>query len=263
MNLQLLTEQTCTLARNVGQYILNEIRELSDKDISVKMQNNFVTYVDIESEKKLVKELGLLLPDSGFISEENTIDQEKVEYIWIIDPLDGTTNFIHQLPIYSISIALSKNDEIILGVVYEINNDECFYSWKGAHAFLNKIEIEVSKSNSLNSSLIATGFPYYDYSRIDNYLGLLKECMKRSQGIRRMGSAAVDLAYVACGRFEVFFEYGLNPWDVAAGAFIVEQARGNVTDFRNQKNYISNKEIVASNNSTHEEFMNILNKYFA
>lgn len=263
MDLQLLTKQTCSLAKNVGQYILSEIRKLSEKDINVKMRNNFVSYVDIESEKKLVKELGLLLPGSGFITEEDTIHQEKAEYTWIIDPLDGTTNFIHQLPLYSISIALSRNDEIILGVVYEINNDECFYSWKGGHAFLNKTEIEVSKSNSLNNSLLATGFPYYDYSRIDNYLGLLKECMKRSQGIRRMGSAAVDLAYVACGRFEVFFEYGLKPWDVAAGSFIVEQAKGNVTDFRNQKNYISHKEIVATNNYTHEEFINILSKYFA
>ena len=151
--------------------------------------------------------------------------------------------------------------EVILGVVFEINTRECFFSWKGGNAFLNDAQIEVSSTKFLNDSLIATGFPYADFSSLDNYLDVLRSFMKSTRGIRRFGSAAVDLAYIACGRFDAFFEYGLHTWDVAAGAFILQQANGIVTDFNGSNNFIFNKEIVASNGYLHNIILSQVKKY--
>ena len=262
MNLEKITIEVCNLARDTGRYIYSEADSFSKSDIELKDRNNFVTYVDKESEKRLIKGLSMILPGSTFIAEENTVEQKVSDFTWIIDPLDGTTNYIHQLPVYSISIALMKENEIVLGVVYEINNDECFYSWKGAPAYLNQAEIKVSPRTSLDDSLIATGFPYYDYSGLESYLALFKDLMKKTRGIRRMGSAAVDLAYVGCGRFDAFFEYGLHPWDVAAGAFLVKQAGGKVSNFSSTPEYLFTKEIVASNNIIHSKFMELVANFF-
>ena len=155
-----------------------------------------------------------------------------------------------------------NKEEVVVGVVYEVNLDECFYAYQGSKAYLNGKEINVSKAEKLRSSLVATGFPYYDYGRMDPYLNLFEEIMRSSHGLRRLGSAAVDLAYVACGRFEAFYEYGLNPWDVAAGVLIVKQAGGKVSDFRGGNNFVFGKEIVASNNLMHDEFLSVVKKYF-
>ncbi|MAY83671.1 MAG: inositol monophosphatase [Flavobacteriales bacterium] len=219
-----------------------------------KSLNSLVSYVDKTAEQMIVETLSELLPEAGFIAEEGTSDKVGDQYNWIIDPLDGTTNFLHGLPVYAVSIALQFQDEdededgdIVLGVVYEVNRDECFYSWKGGKAFLNNEEISVSKESNVKDSLFATGFPYYDYERIDSYFEVLKHLAQNSRGVRRMGSAAVDLAYVACGRFGAFFEYSLHPWDVAAGAFIVQQAGGEVFDFKGGDNWLHGKEILATN----------------
>jgi len=146
-----------------------------------------------------------------------------------------------------VSIALQRNNEIVLGVVYEVNQDECFYAWKSGGAFLNQKSIHVSQNEHLKDSLIATGFPYYDYERVDSYFEVLKRIAQNSRGVRRMGSAAVDLVYTACGRFDAFFEYSLHAWDVAAGAFIVQEAGGKISDFSGGNNWLFGKEIVASN----------------
>jgi myo-inositol-1(or 4)-monophosphatase len=182
--------------------------------------------------------------------------------MWVIDPLDGTTNFIHGLPCFSISIGLLLKNVPILGVVYEINLDECFYSWQGAPAYLNGKEIHVSDRSHLRDSLLATGFPYHDYSRLEKYLALFNWCLKNTHGVRRLGSAAVDLVYVACGRFDAFFEYGLKPWDVVGGAFIVKQAGGVVTDFQGKDNFIYGGELVASNKAMGDEFLAVARKAF-
>jgi len=262
MDIKLLTEQVVRLSKEVGQMIREEVNRLDVSDVEYKGVHDLVTYVDKKSEKLLITELRKMLPEAGFIAEEDDKLAKAERYNWIVDPLDGTTNFIHKIPLYSISIALNDGDETILGVVYEINLQESFYAWKGGAALLNGKEIHVSETSILDKSLIATGFPYYDYSRLDPYLALFKDLMQSSRGIRRLGSAAVDLAYVAAGRFELFYEYGLNPWDVAAGALIVKQAGGRVTKFQGEDNFVFGKEIVASNDHVHNEFLKKLNYYF-
>lgn len=262
MHLELLTKQVANLSRVTGTFIRNEIQKVQVTDIESKGQNDFVTYVDKKAEKRLVKDLGKLLPEAGFIAEENPDLVVSEDYNWIIDPLDGTTNFIHGVPLYSISIALSYKKEIILGVVFEVNLQECFYAWQNGGAFLNGHPIAVSKTNNLKDSLLATGFPYSNFDKLDAYIDLFKHLMKTSHGIRRLGSAAVDLAYVACGRYDGFYEYGLHPWDVAAGSIIVEEAGGSLSDFKGKRNHIFGGEILAANANNYQEFFDIIQKYF-
>ena len=262
LNLQKLCQEVRNLSKEVGVFIKNERQKFTIEKVEVKGKHDFVSYVDKTSEKLLIKKLSLLLPESGFIAEEGTSAKKGEIFNWIIDPLDGTTNFIHGIPCFAISIALMREDTLVLGVIYEINTDECFYAWEDSKAYLNEKEIHVSKANSLADSLIATGFPYYDYDKMDEYLELFRYFMQNTHGLRRLGSAATDLAYVACGRFEGFYEYSLQPWDVAAGAFIVKQAGGIVTDFSGKDNFIFGKEIVAGNNACFPEFLDAVKSHF-
>jgi len=261
-NLQTLCQEVCALSKEVGIFIKSERNKFSSDKIEIKGKNDLVSYVDKTSEKLIVEKLSQLLPESGFIAEEGTSSKKGEQYNWVIDPLDGTTNFIHGIPCYAISIALMRNNELVMGVVYEINFDECFYAWEGSKAYLNGNEIHVSATSKLADSLLATGFPYYDYNRMDEYMEVFKHFMKNTHGLRRLGSAATDLAYVACGRFEGFYEYSLQPWDVAAGAFIVQQAGGKVTDFKGEENYIFGREIVAGNAACFDEFLDVVKHYF-
>ncbi len=262
MDLQKICEEVCLLAKETGRFLKSEIGKISAADIEIKGFNDFVTYVDKTSEKKIVNSLQRLLPEAGFIVEEKTVTAKGERYNWIVDPLDGTTNFIHGLPCYSVSIALTEGDEVILGVVYEVNLEECFYAYKGGKAFLNGKEISVSDKHKVSDALVATGFPYYDYSELGRYMQLFTYFLKNSHGIRRLGSAAVDLVYVACGRFEAFFEYGLKPWDVAAGAFIITRAGGKVSDFKGGSDYLFGQQIVATNFALADEFEEIVKEVF-
>lgn len=262
LNLQTLCQEVCSLSKEVGVFIKNEGEKFSLMKVEVKGKNDFVSYVDKTSEKRIVEKLAQLLPEAGFIAEEGTSSKKGEIYNWVIDPLDGTTNFIHGIPCFAISIALMRDKELIMGVIYEINFDECFYAWESSKAYLNGKEINVTKTAKLADSLLATGFPYYDYNRMNEYMELFKYFMKNTHGLRRLGSAATDLAYVACGRFEGFYEYSLQPWDVAAGAFIVQQAGGKVTDFKGEGNYIFGKEIVAGNTAFFDEFLDVVKKHF-
>lgn len=258
-DLNQIQKEAISLIKDTGAFIREEAKAFSQSKVEHKGFNDLVSYVDKEAEKKLITGLLKIIPESGFIAEEGTSTKTGEVYNWIVDPLDGTTNFIHGLPVYSVSVALQKNEEIIAGVVYEINRDECFHAILGGSAFMNDEEIHVSQDVELSNSLIATGFPYYDFEKMDAYLSILKELMQNSHGLRRMGSAAVDLAYVACGRFEGFFEYNLNAWDVAAGAFIVHRAGGNVSTFSNENNYIYGREILAASPVVHQEILHIIN----
>ncbi len=259
MNLEELCKQVVDLSKSVGDFIKAETIKLTD--IEIKSKNSLVTYVDKQAEKQIVDELMPLIQGAGFITEEDTVNYLGDDFYWIIDPLDGTTNFIHGIPFYSISIALQNNNKTVLGVVLEVTSGECFYAWEGDAAYLNGKKISVSNTPQLSASLIATGFPYYDYDRIEQYTQLLKFFMKETRGIRRMGSAALDLVYVACGRMDGFYEYSLHPWDVAAGAFIVQQAGGRVTDFNCGDDYLYGKSIVAGNTKMFEEFSSAVKKF--
>lgn len=257
-----LCMQVCDLCEKTGDFLRTECQKFSTDMIELKGHNDFVSTVDKEAERRLVKGLSSLFPDSGFITEEGTTEKLIKEYTWIIDPLDGTTNFIHGVPCYSISIALHHLDQPVVGVVYEINQKECFYTWMGGVSYLNGKIIRVSKTSHLSESLIVTGFPNRYYEYIEAYMALLGKLMFDTHGIRRFGSAAVDLAYVACGRCEAFYEYGLSPWDVAAGAFIVQNAGGTVSDFEGTAGFVFDETIMASNGSIHEQLLKMLKDHF-
>ncbi|HEX2616257.1 MAG TPA: inositol monophosphatase family protein, partial [Flavobacteriales bacterium] len=182
---------------------------------------------------------------------------------WIIDPLDGTTNFVHGIPCYCTSVALVRGEEVLIGVVLEVTRNECFSAWKGGGAYLNGKRIHVSQRGQLLDSLLATGFPYDDFAYESAYMDLLRDLMHRSRGIRRLGSAAADLAYVAAGRFEAFYEYGLNAWDVAAGILLVLEAGGRVSDFREGDRFLFGEEIVASNGHIHREMLDVIERSFS
>ncbi len=261
LNYEHICHQTIELTKAVGAFIREQKNNITDEVIETKGLHNYVTYVDKTAEQKLVDGLSKILPESGFIAEEGTSDKKGDVYNWIIDPLDGTTNYIHGLPPFAISIALMENDKAVVGIVYEICLDECFYTWKDAKAYMNGKVIKVSGAKTVKDSLVATGFPYFDYSKLEPFIKSLAYFMKNSHGMRRIGSAATDLAYVACGRFDAFYEYSLSPWDVAAGAFLVEQAGGKVSDFGGGTDYIFGKEIVSTNANIFNEFLNVVKTY--
>jgi len=261
-NLQEIVAPTIDAVRLAASFIQAEIGNIQQNDIETKSLNSLVTYVDKSSEKILVNKLQKIIPTATFLTEENTIATSKGEWQWIIDPLDGTTNFIHQVPVFAISVALQHNDEIVLGVVYELNKNECFYATKNNGAYLNGNRIYVSKTATLADSLIATGFPYYDFDWLENYMIVFKQLMTSTRGIRRLGSAATDLCYTACGRFDAYFEYSLAPWDVAAGALILKEAGGKVFDFNAGNNWLHGKQIIAGNAAVTTQLQTIIQKDF-
>jgi len=231
------------------------------KQIEEKGQSDFVTSIDKLSEEMLVKGLSEMLPESGFIAEEGTSSEKGDIYNWVIDPIDGTTNFIHGVAPHSISIALMRDGALVLGVVYEIVHGEMFYAWEGSMAYLNGEVIKVSSIDGNKHALVVTGFPYTNFSMLDNYFDAMRELMEKTSGIRRLGSAAIDLCYVACGRYDAFWEYGLHAWDVAAGAFIVKQAGGKVCDFEGANHFIDNGNIIATNNNYFNIFYEIVHRH--
>ncbi len=259
MNLKDICFEVIGLVKETGDYVVEAGEGDNKFSIESKGKNNYVTEIDKKSEQKLVDGLLKILPESGFIAEEGT--GEKAErYNWVIDPIDGTTNFIHGLPPYAISVALMEQEEIILGVIYEMGLKECFYTWKNAPAYLDGKEIHVSSTAEVSGALIATGFPYTNYGRMTEFMETLGYFMENSHGLRRLGSAATDIAYVACGRFDAFYEYGLNPWDIAAGVLLVKQAGGRVSDFNGGGDYLFGKDIITSNSGIFAEFQGTIRK---
>lgn len=252
-----LTPSVVQIAKQAGEFIAKESADFDLSKVEFKGKSDLVSYVDKGAEKIIVEGLKALLPEAGFLTEEKTVEQTQTELTWIIDPLDGTTNFVHGLPGYAVSIGLSRGKEVILGVIYEITRDEAFYAWKGGGAYLNGAKIAVSPAAKIDDSLFATGFPVYNFSKITEYLTILNELMRNSHGLRRLGSAAMDLAYVACGRCEAFFEYNLNSWDVAAGIILVQEAGGTVTDFSGGSDALHGRELVAGG-AVHAELLHLI-----
>jgi myo-inositol-1(or 4)-monophosphatase len=259
MELDYLLNETIKIAKKAGRFIKEERKNFDFSKIEYKGQNDLVSYVDKHAEALLVDHLSRLLPESGFIAEEGTGEEKNIN--WVIDPLDGTTNFMHGLPPYSVSIGLMDKSEILLGVIYEITADECYYAHKNGKAYCNQKPIQVSGIRNFKDGLYITGYPYRDFSKMDSFFKIMHHFLAHSHGLRRFGSAAADLAYVASGKCEGFFEFFLHPWDVAAGSLIVQRAGGIVTDFKGRDNYIFGRELIAGT-FVQPEMLNIINQYW-
>jgi myo-inositol-1(or 4)-monophosphatase len=249
-------------ARLSGQIIVEHVGKISKKDINLKQASDFVTIVDRESEKIIIDTIKKHFPDHLFLAEESLKECGKETFRWIIDPLDGTTNYIHSYPVFSISIALEYGGEIIIGVILDPLRNELFWAEKGSGAYVNCLPIEVSQL-TVSESLVATGFPFRSKEMIDTYLKLFKNLFLKVSDLRRAGSAALDLAYLASGRCDGFFELGLSPWDIAAGSLLIKEAGGIVTDFSGGNDYIWTGNIVAGNPAVHQEILKEVRKIFA
>jgi myo-inositol-1(or 4)-monophosphatase len=232
-------------ARRAGQIITRASQDVDLLKVSSKRQNDFVTEVDRAAEDAIIGILREAYPEHAILAEESGASGES-EYRWIIDPLDGTTNFIHGMPQYAVSIALEHRGQMQSAVVFDPVRNEMFTASRGRGAFLNDRRIRVSRRAKLSEALVGTGFPYRVFDHVDAYLGMLKDMMEKTSGLRRPGAAALDLAYVACGRFDAFFEIGLSPWDIAGGALLVTEAGGLVGNLTGETGYMESGNMVAS-----------------
>ncbi len=231
-------------ARRAGGIINRATRNLNIVAFKEKAANDFVSEVDREAEQSIIRTLREAYPDHSILAEESGASGQS-DYQWIIDPLDGTTNFIHGFPQYAVSIALMHKGTITQAVVYDPGRNELFTASRGRGAFVNDQRMRVSKRVNLKSALIGTGFPFRQLEHLEAYLGILRDIMRNTAGIRRAGSAALDLAYVAAGRLDGFWEFGLSPWDMAAGALLITEAGGLVGDLRGEASYLDTGNIVA------------------
>lgn len=257
-----LLKTAASAARLAGDIILKNLGQLSKEDIQTKQAFDFVTKVDRWSEAVIMQTIREKFPSHRFLTEETLKQEDTGGYRWIIDPLDGTTNYIHGYPTFSVSIALEYERDIVIGVVFDPSRDELFHTAKGEGAFLNNKRINVSETHLPERSLIATGFPFRAKEMIDLYIRAFKEVFQVVSDIRRAGSAAIDLAYVAAGRFEGFFELKLSPWDIAAGSLLIREAGGIITDFGGGNDYLSTGNIVAGNKYIHGEILRIAGNNF-
>jgi myo-inositol-1(or 4)-monophosphatase len=259
--LRILCEQVQILSMRIGKFIAGERKKIKPSDIETKGASDFVSYVDKTSEKYFVEGLKEIFPVAGFIAEEDATLKKEERYNWIIDPLDGTTNYLHGIPAFATSVALVEYNKPILGVVFEINTEECFYAWKNGGAWMNGEKISVSTVSSIKESFLATGFPYKAQGWHVPYLELFADLQRSSVGMRRIGSAATDIAYVAAGRFDGYYECGINAWDVAAGAILVQEAGGKVTDFDGGDDFIFGRKFICGNKQVHAELLVKINTY--
>jgi len=240
-------------ARRAGRIINRASVDLEQLQVARKQRNDFVTEVDHASEQAIIDTLLGAYPDHAILAEESghtagkqAVPAREADHLWVIDPLDGTTNFIHGFPQYAISIALMQRGVVTQAVVYDPNRDELFTASKGRGAFLNDRRIRVSKRTKIDEALVGTGFPYRQLDHIDDYLRMFKVVTERAAAVRRPGAAALDLAYVACGRYDAFFEFGLAPWDVAAGSLLITEAGGLIGNFAGDADYIFTEQVVAA-----------------
>lgn len=255
-------DQVCDIAKLAGDFIRSERRVFDLEKVEHKGKFDLVSYVDKGSEVMVVEKLGKLVEGATFITEEGTVEQKRGQYVWVIDPLDGTTNFVHDFSPYCVSLALMEGDKVVVGVVYEITRDECFSAYEGGVAMLNGEVIKVSRVGEVENSLVLTGFSskasdeaYSKSADVFNFFN------RNTHGVRRLGSAAADLVYIAVGRGEAFYHCGLSPWDVAAGALIVQMAGGKVTDFKGGSDFVFGREVIASNGLKHDYFQKHLNSF--
>ncbi|WP_225721670.1 inositol monophosphatase family protein [Candidatus Vallotiella sp. (ex Adelges kitamiensis)] len=247
--------------RRAGQIINRASLDIDLLQVNKKQHNDFVTEVDRSAETVIIDTLHAAYPEHGFLAEESGASANKSEYVWIIDPLDGTTNFIHGFPQYCVSIALSYRGVITQAVVYDPTRNDLFTASRGCGSFLNDRRIRVSRRDRLADGLIGTGFPFRDQSGLDGYLKLFGEMTCACAGLRRPGAAALDLAYVAAGRYDGFFEQGIQPWDIAAGSLLVSEAGGLVGNYTGDSTFLYQHEIVAGNPKQYAQMVRILKPY--
>jgi myo-inositol-1(or 4)-monophosphatase len=234
-------------ARKAGTIITRASFDVDKLTVRTKHQHDFVSEVDHAAEEAIIRTLKEAYPDHGFLAEESGYKDKQAEYLWVIDPLDGTTNFLHGVPQYCVSIGLMHKGKPTQAVVFDPTRNELFTATKGAGAYLNDRRIRVSKVDKMEGALISTGFPFKVIDHVDDYLRMLKNMMKATSGVRRAGAAALDLAYVACGRYDGFWEKGLSPWDMCAGALLIREAGGLVGDYEGNEGFLDKGEIVAAN----------------
>lgn len=253
-NLETLTRLVCDIAREAGSYIKKERAGFSADKVERKHAHDYVSYVDKSSEQMIVAALRKLLPEAGFITEEGSAGHTDEQYVWVVDPLDGTTNFIHGFAPYAVSIALCKGRQIVIGVVYEIVADECFYAWQNGGAWVNGQPLHVGKS-AINDALLCLQLPYNS----DAYKPVILKLIDRFYGnvgsIRMIGSAAIALCYVAAGRLDAYAERYIGQWDYMAGALIVKEAEGTVSDYNGDDYFMEGDSIVATNGVVHEDLL--------
>jgi len=242
-------------ARRAGSIINRAALDGSGYEVRSKRINDFVTKVDHAAEEAIIEVVRKAYPDHAVLAEESGTTAGRAEYQWIIDPLDGTTNFIHGFPQYCVSIAIRHRDALAHGVIYDPVKNELFTASKGRGAYLNDRRIRVSKCIRLADALVGTGFPFKELNRINVYVQQMRNLMAKSAGVRRAGAAALDLAYVACGRLDAFWELGLSPWDMAAGALMIQEAGGLVGDLRGDAGYLESGEICAATPKVFSELL--------
>jgi len=244
-------------ARNAGDLIQRSSLNIEKLTVDQKSRNDYASEVDRAAEQEIIKVIRTAFPDHGILAEESG-EAKGNDYTWIIDPLDGTTNFLHGFPHYAVSIALKNKNKLEIGVIYDPTRDELFTAERGGGAMLNNRRIRVTKQNTMRGALIGTGFPFKTMENIEPYLGMFKAICADAAGIRRAGAAALDMAYVACGRLDAYWEIGVKEWDIAAGVLLVQEAGGVATDFSFNDKYLQSGNIITGNPKMHQLMYQII-----
>ena len=247
-------------AKDAGRYLKFSVGKVRSVEVKQGEERNLVSEIDKTSEAKIIRTIKQHYPGHAILAEESGASSATSDYKWVIDPLDGTTNFLHGVPIFCVTIAIEYKGELVAGVVYDPNLDELFTAERGSGCYCNGRRMKVSQAPGLINSLLVTGFPYDIAQNPDNAVGHFVNFLMEGQGIRRLGSAALDLSYVAAGRFDGFWEVNLNPWDMAAGVLFIQEAGGKVTDFSGAPSSIYRKQVLATNGLIHEAMVNVLRK---
>lgn len=257
--MQPLLNIAITAARLAGDIIVRHLESVDHLKITEKSSGGFFSEVDVKAEQAIIKSILKAYPSHGIIAEESGTRHPDAETVWIIDPLDGTTNYIHGYPFFSVSIACRIKNRIEHGVIYDPIRHECFYASRGEGAQLNERRIRVSKQPQLDAALLATGFPFKNRAIADRYMPTFHALIGECAGVRRTGSAALDLAYLACGRIDGLWEFGLRPWDIAAGALLIKEAGGMISDLHGGENYLDQGDMVAGNPKVFKSLLQKIN----
>jgi len=258
----LLLKTGLLAAQEAGELICRNFQNLAAADIQAKGKNDFVTRVDKEAEAIIKGAIAKKFPGHRILAEETGYSTEASEYLWVIDPLDGTTNFIQGIPHFAISLALLRHGAVVFGLIYDPLSRECFHAFTNRGAFLNNERIAVSCTGKMSSALGATGFPFKAPQYLEKYAGIFKLMMSQCQDLRRCGSAALDLAYTACGRYDFFWEAHLLPWDFMAGKLLVAEAGGRTSDFSGQELAVQTSSVLAANKFLYPVLLELIGKYF-